>query len=68
LPGIVSNDVIPQIAWVGPTGRRAVVLMGLPKPGLHRAVTAFLVSRSQIAKIPGATWPGLESATLLGAW
>lgn len=68
LPGIVQNDVVPQVAWVNRTGTQVIVLMGLPKPNLRGAVTAFLVTRSRITKIPEATWPGLLSASTLGAW
>ncbi|HEY3902315.1 MAG TPA: hypothetical protein VGM14_00225 [Streptosporangiaceae bacterium] len=68
LPGIVQNDVLPQVAWANPTGTQVIVLMGLPKPNLRGAVTAFLVTRSRITKIPEATWPGLLSASTLGAW
>jgi hypothetical protein len=68
LPGTVQNGVVPQVAWANRTGTRVIVLMARPLPQLHSAVTAFLVAGSKITKIPGATWPGLESASLLSAW
>jgi hypothetical protein len=68
LPGIVRNDVAPEVAWVNRTGTRVIVIMGQPRPRLDAAVTAFLVTGSGIVKIPGAKWPGLLSASLLGAW
>src|SRR6185437_3893871 len=68
LPGVVRNGVRPQIVWDDPTGTQVIVLTSDPRPPVLGAVAAFLVTGTQVIRIPEARWPGMLSANLLGAW